>query len=97
MLFLGLQNYVHGFTTGCFGREKTLSYSSAERRDMTINNLNIDVKNLCNHISSHAHALTCKRHYRVPTLMINPLSNGTSHPTLNTFKPYFVRPEEFAV
>jgi hypothetical protein len=64
---------------------------------MTISNLNIDVKNLFNHISSHAHALACKKHYRVPTLMIDPFSNGTSHFTLNTFKPYFVRPKEFAV
>ena len=67
--------------------------SRFERRDMTINNQCFDNQNSLNHISPLSHALLSEKHYQIPTLRMVAKSSATT----NTFKPYFVRPKEFAV
>ena len=71
--------------------------SRFERRVMTINYQCFDNQSSLNHISPLAPALLSKKHYRIPTLRMVALSSATAHFTTNTFKPYFARPEEFAV
>ena len=68
-----------------------------ERRVMTINIQCFDNQNSINHISPHVHASLSEEHYEIPTLRMAAVSSVTNHFTTNTFKPYFARPEEFAV
>ena len=64
---------------------------------MTTSKLHVKIRNTHSHLSLHAHAFTFEKHYRIPMLQMDPVTNGTDHFTLNTFKPYFVGPKEFAV
>ena len=68
-----------------------------ERRNMSTSKLHVKIRNTHSHLSLHAHALTCEKHYQIPMLQMDAVTNGTDHFTLHTFKPYFVRPKEFAV
>ena len=68
-----------------------------ERRNMTTSKLHVKIRNTHSHLSLHAHAFTCEKHYRIPMLQMAPVTNGTDQFTLKTCKPYFVGPKEFAV
>ena len=68
-----------------------------ERRNMTTSKLHVKIRNTRSHLSLHAHAFTFEKHYRIPMLQMDPVTNGTDHFKLHTFKPYFVGPKEFAV
>jgi len=71
--------------------------SRFERRVMTKHIQCFDNQNSFNHISPHAHAFLSEKYHQIPTLRMSALSSVTNHFTTNTFKPYFARPEEFAV
>ena len=64
---------------------------------MTRNNKSLDNRSSLNHISPFAHALLSEKHYQIPMLGMASLSSATNHFTINTFKPYFARPKEFAI